>query len=63
MTATHHRFLRPCRLVVLPVSTRGTNFLREWLSHNLSSIQGSVIAFAEAVQRMVRAAKLRGIDS
>ncbi len=45
------------------MSTRGTDFLHVWLSQNLSTIQGSdVIAIAEAIQRMIRAAKLRGID-
>jgi hypothetical protein len=46
------------------MSTRGINFLDEWLSDNLSDIPGvDVISVAEAIEKMMRAAKLRGIDS
>ncbi|MEO5756892.1 MAG: hypothetical protein ABIQ51_08580 [Mesorhizobium sp.] len=46
----------------LAMSARGTNFLHEWLSENLPTITGSdIISVADAIQRMTRAAKLRGI--
>ncbi|QPC95803.1 DUF768 domain-containing protein [Mesorhizobium sp. INR15] len=44
------------------MGTRGTNFLHEWLIENLATITGSdIISVADAIQRMTRATKLRGI--
>ncbi|MEO5756029.1 MAG: hypothetical protein ABIQ51_04145 [Mesorhizobium sp.] len=44
------------------MGTRGMNFLHEWLFENLATITGSdIISVADAIQRMTRAAKLRGI--
>ncbi|QPC93014.1 DUF768 domain-containing protein [Mesorhizobium sp. INR15] len=44
------------------MSTRGTDFLHEWLGENLPTMTGpDIISVADAIQRMTRAAKLRGI--
>lgn len=46
------------------MSTRGVNFLHEWLRDNLATIAGAdVISVAEAIQKMFREAKLLGISS
>jgi hypothetical protein len=46
------------------MSTRGTNFLHEWLRDNLATISGAdVISVAEAIQKMFRDAKRLGIGS
>ncbi|UVK49535.1 DUF768 domain-containing protein (plasmid) [Mesorhizobium sp. AR07] len=46
------------------MSTRGTNFLHQWLSNNLSGIVSSdVISVAEAIQKLFADAKALGISS
>ncbi|QKD06447.1 DUF768 domain-containing protein [Mesorhizobium loti] len=46
------------------MSARGINFFDEWLRDNLPTISGAdVISVAEAIQKMFRDAKLRGIGS
>ncbi|UVK49324.1 DUF768 domain-containing protein (plasmid) [Mesorhizobium sp. AR07] len=46
------------------MSTRGTNFLDQWLSNNLSGIVGAdVISVAEAIQKLFTDAKAIGISS
>ncbi|UVK49338.1 DUF768 domain-containing protein (plasmid) [Mesorhizobium sp. AR07] len=46
------------------MSTRGINFLDQWLSNNLSGIVGAdVISVAEAIQKLFADAKAIGINS
>lgn len=46
------------------MSTRGINFLHEWLSDNLATISGAdVISVAESIDKIFRDAKLLGIGT
>ncbi|UVK47559.1 DUF768 domain-containing protein [Mesorhizobium sp. AR07] len=46
------------------MSTRGINFLDQWLSNNLSGIvSADVISVAEAIQKLFADAKAIGISS
>lgn len=46
------------------MSTRGIQFLHQWLSINLSSIAGAdIISVAHAIQRLLAEAKAAGIES
>jgi hypothetical protein len=45
------------------MSTRGTNFLHQWLSNNLSGIASADISVSESIQKLFADAKSLGISS